>query len=29
VFPAASKVVHSYDDALQSCQRAMKGRVTL
>jgi predicted PurR-regulated permease PerM len=29
VFPAASKVVHSYDSALQSCQRAMKGRVTL
>ena len=24
VFPAASKVVHSYDGALQSCQRAMQ-----
>jgi predicted PurR-regulated permease PerM len=24
VFPAASKVVHSYDSALQSCQRAMQ-----
>jgi predicted PurR-regulated permease PerM len=26
VFPAASKVVHSYDSALQSCQRTMQSK---
>ncbi|WP_371866233.1 AI-2E family transporter [Duganella radicis] len=29
VFPNADHVSRSYDDALHSCQRAMKGRVTL
>jgi predicted PurR-regulated permease PerM len=29
VFPAANKVLYSYDSALQACQRVMQGRATL